>query len=239
MMRDWLKDSLSKCSLTKDAEDYLLSRGTTLQAIQGLNLTVWEPPSEECPDDEFRERYWSRGKRLKGRLVCPYYSPRGHLIGMEVRQFKGQKFISDIRCPEAAWNPVWICTKGSMEKIWSNGVVWLVEGLFDLVAMLWVVPSTDAILCSVTARLSRTQKMFIRRFAKVVFVVFDMDESGRRGTREVEKFCGANGINCFPLSYRGGKDPGEIWDRGGNEELRRSFRTAMRMRGRDVIRTTR
>ena len=230
----WLEQSLATCSLTPEVESYLLGRGAKPVSIQREGIVTWQAQDVPLPDEEFRKRYGSRGEALVGALVCPVRSPRGKLIGFEARSIR-EKRISDYRLHEAAWNPFFLGTKNAVEKLWMGGDAWIVEGLFDLFPLEWAVPSTDAVLATVRARLSVSHVEFLRRFCRgLVNMVYDRDETGRKGiTGWVDETgkkrwgalqsLGRVGLKCRDVPYGGGKDPGEIWDRGGVEALRKTF----------------
>jgi len=129
-------------------------------------------------------------------------------------------------------------TPSVLEKIWKGGNVWLVEGVFDL-SISHVLPSGDVALACGTARVTRLQMSFLKRFlgrGATVFVAFDEDPTGRaqvegyfdskterRMPGVIERMQRVE-IPCVDVRYRGGKDPGEIWESGGREALRKSFR---------------
>jgi DNA primase len=229
-MERWLQDSLSSCRLSREARSYLYSRGVTDKIIEQMQLTTWSCPESVCPDETFVERYGRRGWRLRGRVICPYFSPRGNIVGFEARTFGDRKFISDIRAPSAEWNPIFLGMKESMSRIWDSGMVWIVEGIYDLAAMHPVIPEADGLLASLTANLSISQRRFLERFARYIFLVYDMDETGKKGIEKVKRYCERVGIRCIPVYYRGGKDPGVIWQRGGDEAIEEAFASTLRMR---------
>lgn len=241
-MREWLRAALKpKGPLPEAAEGYLLGRGMRERTIHRLGITLWTPPQTPAPDEAFRERYGEngRGEYLAGRLVCPALSPRGDLLGFEARSWQGEKRITDYRLPEASWNPFFLgLTPEAMRKLWDGGDVWIVEGLFDLAPMERVVPGKDVVLATVRAKLSDAHIAFLKRILKpsaMVHMVYDNDETGRKqidgwvdektGKRRwgALQRLGHVGVGCRDIPYRGGKDPGEIWDTGGEEALRRAF----------------
>lgn len=231
----WLKDVLDRCALTQNVEGYLLSRGAKSEFLQTEGIITWCCPSEPIPDATFRRRYGDHGEKLDGYLICQAWSPRGRLIGFEGRSIH-EKRIVDFRLPEAAWNPFWLGLKSAMPKIWAGGDVWVVEGLFDLCPLQWVMPSDDAVIASVRAHLSHNHVEFLRRFCRGwVNMVYDQDETGRKATHGyVDKTTGKRrwgaiqvlervGLKCRDKPYIGGKDPGEIWDKGGAAAVRDAF----------------
>ena len=231
---NWLEEILVKMTLTEEVEDYLLGRGAKEATIREEGIVTWSPPSQAVTDAVFCRRYGPYGEKIAGYLVTPVRSPKGALIGFEARSIR-QKAISDFRFVEAAWNPFWLGTRRAMPKIWAGGDVWIVEGLFDLCPLEWAVPEKDAVLASVRARLSACHVEFLRRFCKgQVNMVYDQDPAGRAGmhgwTDETgKKKMGALerlrrvGLVCRDVPFQGGKDPGQIWDRGGAKAVQAAF----------------
>jgi len=240
-MRAWLTKAIEAgLDLSGDAEGYLRGRGLTGSVIRELGLSQWVPPESAAPDATFEERYGKGGRVLAGRIVIPFLSPRGKLLGVEVRSWEWghDKRITDYRLRECAWNPVFIgLTPAAMQRIWDGGDVWVVEGLFDRV-LTRIVPDKDVVLATVRAKLSDAHVEFFRRHLRKgakVNMVYDNDETGRKQTdgwddeKTGKRRWGALerldrvSVPCRDVPYRGGKDPGVIWDNGGEEALRRAF----------------
>lgn len=238
-MREWLEAALATCSLPEEAAGYAMGRGMAEHRIHDLGLVVWDSDAldDAAPDKAFRDDHKDRGQRWDGRLCTPIRCPRGKLIGVEARAWSGEKRISQYLLPEANWNPVFLgLTSSVMDRVWQGGDIWIVEGLFDMAAMEHVVPPTDTVLATLRARLSDRHVRFLRRFCRgTVNLVYDNDETGRRQTfGYVDEATGKRrwgaleslkrvGVKARDVPYRGGKDPGEIWERSGSEGLRRAF----------------
>ena len=241
-MQAWLEGVFeSGRQLPEDAEGYLLGRGIREETIHRLGISLWRTPADPAPDVEFIKRYRNDDGSwyLDGRLTCPVYSPRGDVIGFEARAWRGVKRITDYRLPPASWNPFLIgLTPESMQKLRDGGNAWIVEGLFDLGLIERIVPETDVVFATVRAKVSDTLVEFLRRWLRPgawVYVVYDMDETGKKqmygwtdektgkerwgAVRRLERVS----IPAQAVSYRGGKDPGEIWERTGLDGLRAAF----------------
>lgn len=240
-MRDWLQGVLQAGrDLPEDAEGYLRGRGMREKLISELEMAIWHCPTEPAPDKAFSDKYGAHGEYLRGKLICPFFSPRGEIIGFEGRTWDGTKRITDYRMAEGSWNPVFIgLTSATMRRLWDGGNAWVVEGLFDLTALERVVPEKDVVLATIRAKLSRSHVEFLRRYVRkarsqTVYMVYDNDETGRKQTHGWTDDLGKDrwgaltllsrvGVDCQDFPYSGGKDPGEIWDKGGEVALRRTF----------------
>ena len=239
-MRDWLTNAVldSSAYLPEGAEGYVLGRGLPFSLMEEMKVGLWTPPEPPSPDTTFSYRHGDRGSRVHGWLTLPLWSPRGRVLGVEYRRWDGEKEVTKFFLPDAAWCPAFIgLTPSALNRIWEGGDVWLVEGVFDL-ALAHAVPSEDTVLGCGGAKLTRSHLAFLQRFMRpnaMVHVAFDMDETGqkmatgyihpdtgRRVWGVVERLTHA-GLRAHRVEYRGGKDPGEVWERGGTSALRRAF----------------
>lgn len=226
-LQGWISESLSGLYLTDDVEEYVLSRGAKEQTYRDLGVCTWTLPETPCPDREFSKSYGPRGEKMEGFLVTPYYSPRGEIIGFEARSIY-EKIVCDVRCmPKCKWNPVWINTNRAFPILWGSDIptVSVVEGVFDLFALEWVLPPEQPVLVSLRATLSPQQIDFLSRFCKFVNIVYDEDPTGKRASEKALRALRKKGVSSKWVRYCGGKDPGVIWDKGGVQALRHSFRT--------------
>jgi len=225
-MSEWLTEALSEAVvLTEEVEGYLLGRGGKLETIQDMELGEWTELAEPPPDANFCSQFGSHGERLKGMLICPIWSPRGVPIGFNARSMV-QKRVVRYLGPRSGWNPLWEMRRDSVARLWQGSTAWVVEGLFDLFAMEWVIPAGDVVLSSIRAAMTRKHIEFLRRFRCRVKMVYDRDDTGRRGVvgwvdDTGRKRMGALealkrvGLDCVDIPYSGGKDPGELWDKYG------------------------
>jgi DNA primase len=186
-------------------------------------LKVWECPFDPCPNEAYRSRYGDFFEELEGSIVLPLRSAKGDLLGIDVRSIDTKK-NSRLLLPEAKWNPVWIGMPQAMFPIWDGKPIFVVEGLFDVLAMLHVVKD-GAVLGAGPAHLSYQQMIFLLRWAQdTVYLVFDRDEAGRKGMDEAVQRLSRWGVECKELPYgKTGDDPGLLWDRGGVQSLQKAF----------------
>lgn len=231
----WLREHFSTLTLGEDVEGYLFGRGAQQSVLDELGIREWQESSTPAPSAQFCKLYGPRGQKLVGTVVIPLFSPSGKIVGFESRGWREKK-ISEFRTPEAAWNPVAIGARAAAEKLWAGGSVWVVEGVYDLFALSWIVPSTDAVIATLKAGLSKPHVAFLSRFCRNrVYMVYDNDEAGRRATlgwvdpATKKKRFGAlellehEGLHVTDYRYRG-KDPGEVWSSGGLRKLQETFK---------------
>ena len=232
----WLSDALGDFPLTPEVEEYLYRRGAKEESFQDMGVRTWGILPEAAPDPEFRRRHGARGEGLRGMLVCPLRSPRNTIIGFEARSIVEKK-VSRYLLPEAAWNPVWVgMTARAMKKVWDGGQIWLVEGLFDLFPLEWIVPPSAVVFGTGRAKMTRKHTEFLVRFCRGrVTFAYDNDPTGQKGMHgwtesdTGKRHWGAKetldrvGVENRVFPYSGGKDPGEIWKAGGIPALEKAF----------------
>ena len=117
-----------------------------------------------------------------------------------------------------------------MPLIWSGAKIWVVEGLFDYAALYRVVPSHETVLATLKAAMTLRHINFFTRFAKGgVYLTYDNDPTGRSAIHGGGKKAGilnqlkSHGVKEV-VDYRYlGKDPGEVWLKGKDQALRKSF----------------
>ena len=231
----WLQQSID-FDLPPEAEDYLLSRGVSRSLIKELRFGWWDQKTE--PTDKLvRGRYLSMLSKFVGRVVVPIFSPQGRIVGVEARCLKGEhpKSLRLLTTP-AQWNPLFVgLSPYAMERIWNGADVWIVEGIFDVTTLQRLLGNSRVVLGTMRASVTRKHLDFLKRTVKgSVYVAYDndktgqdsmkgyIDENGRNRLGVVDKITGL-GLSCSPVYYRGGKDPNEIWEQGGDPALKRAF----------------
>lgn len=239
-MREWLTDALlaSAATIPEEAEGYCLGRGLPYRVLQDTRVGLWTPPEAVCPNPTYRDRYGPHGERVARWLSFPLWSPRGRVLGVEYRRWDGEKAVQKYHLPESAWTPVFGgMSPSAIQRIWKGGDVWLVEGVFDL-ALAHAIPEKDVALACGGAKITPAQLRFLQRFLApraMVHVCFDMDqtgqnmasgythpETGKHVWGVVERLTHAK-VRSRLVQYRGGKDPGEIWERGGTPALKHAL----------------
>ena len=220
---EWLEAAVAASTLTEEARAYLMGRGATPEVIEKWGIVVFDCPMEPCPQENLRHHHGMHFDRYEGKIVYPLRSPAGRFLGFESRSLN-RKDYDQYLLPEARWNPMWIGMPQAMGPLWEGHDVIVVEGGFDVFAMLHVA-GDRAVVGSGTAHLSWKQTEFLRRWARGrVHIAYDMDDAGRKGTQDAVKILSARGVQCSELRYGiAGDDPGAIWDRGGGAALRESF----------------
>lgn len=236
-MRDWLSNAIDSCSLPEYAEGYVLGRGLPNNLVGELKVCIWQAQSTRSPDRSYHNN-GVMGHRVHDWLCIPLYSPRGRLLGCEYRNLE-KKEVRKYHMQETNWVPVFggMCPT-VFQQIADGADIWLVEGIFDI-ALKKALSDKDVVLSMGGAKMTKLQLDFLKRFVRksaTVHVCFDMDETGRNMSKGyihpdtgrevwgVAKRLEKVNINTRLVQYTGGKDPGEIWERGGTFALKQSFK---------------
>ena len=237
MASSWLYDSYLSMRMGEDALAYLWSRGARDETISRLGITEWDPDRvvSGSPPGEFSRRFGKRGERLASSIFVPFFSPCGTFLGFEARSYDGTKVISEYRTREASWAPVLFGNPSGYFLLESGYDAWVVEGIYDYFAVEWVLPERTAPFSTLRAHFSPQVLTFFSRFSNGrVCGVYDNDQTGQNSTHgfftrdgdwrngAVEKLRRL-GVDAHPYKYSGGKDPGELWKKGGVEALKSGF----------------
>jgi DNA primase len=220
----WLASAFSLCSISEEGRDYVMGRGATDQIIDEWGIRTFETPPDPCPDPRLHHHFGEHFDRFEGKLIYPLYSPRGKLMGFDSRT-PYRKDDDLYLLPAARWNVVWSGMPSAMSGIWAGRDVVVVEGRYDVWAMLHAVTREQAILGSNSAHLTWKHVEFLRRWVLGdVYMAYDNDAAGRKGTDDALKYLNGARVACSRIRYgRAGEDPGAIWDKGGVEALRETF----------------
>lgn len=225
-LADWIKQGLSG-EISEGGEYYCCRRGMSDFMREHLGVNTWHPPQESCPDEAFAKAFGSRGEKLSNCLVFPYWEPNGNLVLLEMRDMSAKRLfkyaISSERHAYFGGIP-WM-----MPYLWAGQTPIVVEGFFDMVALVRVYQGP--VLVAGTANLNHAQEQFLSRWCNTVMLGFDMDKAGRNATTKVSRNLRDAGLKVLELAYTGYKDPGVVWDQGGQELLNRVFGQVVPVKG--------
>ena len=222
MVDDWLRKGLQA---PLDAyKPYLTSRGVDSQS--SISFHSWSP-HDHVEDPRFKSMFGNTGERIKDHLIIPVTSPRGQIIGLEVRSIdaEGQKKVLQYRTHHTQWNPYLLGCEKAFNALWEGNDLWIVEGVFDLIAVEKVVHPHDAVCSTLRAGMDSNTLSAIAQFytpLSTIYICYDNDETGRKKSSWLHKQMTSLGIRCVEWKYRG-KDPNEVWKAGGIQALKKLF----------------
>lgn len=218
----WLRKGLG--SPLEAYKPYLASRGVDSQS--SISFHSWIP-HDQIQDPRFKAMFGSLGERIKDHLIIPITSPRGEILGLEVRSIdaEGQKKVLQYRTPKSQWNPYLLGSEKALNALWEGNDLWIVEGVFDLIAVEKSIPPTDAVCSTLRAGMDSNTLATIAQFytpLSTIYICYDNDETGRKKSAWLHKQMTDIGIRSVQWKYRG-KDPGEVWKAGGIQALKKLF----------------
>jgi len=219
---NWILRGLQRHS--EDYSSYLKSRGVDEDTL--VHFYSWKPHANvECP--KFQSLYGSQGEKITRHLITPISSPRGEVIGLELRKVdsEGKKRVNQYRTLSAQWNPYVLGAEDAFKSLWEGCDVWVVEGIFDKVALDKVIPRCDAVISTLRAGMDSHTMDMLSRYAtraSTIYISYDNDETGQKKASWLQRELTTKGVRSVVWRYRG-KDPNEVWNQGGDQALRRMF----------------
>jgi DNA primase len=167
-----------------EIKDYLSTRGVTDEIIKRYKLGYSVssiPPADNHPDQARLKEQMFNFSAMKKTLILPMRNPAGILSGLVIRALPWSGFKFRYRIFMTSDGEEFGAIFGlqeAMAEIVRTGVVYVVEGPFDAMAMGRVLPNTVA---AMTAELNDRQVWILSMLAENVVVVFDSDGPGKGG----------------------------------------------------------
>ena len=189
----WLKEITGKSNLTlsKDAEQYLLSRGITQRDIY-----FWEIGY----GDEEVSLYVPKAK---DKILIPVKNAYGDWITIIFHNIVGSPKYE--RLPMVKLTHQLFGLDMAKRHIVAEEFAIVVEGLFDVVAMHRV-GFTNTVSCFGNL-LKEYQIARLLRYTEKAVLLFDNDAAGRNGVKESLRIAERVGLNCRPIFLGTYKDP--------------------------------
>jgi len=221
----WLSDHLKTLSLSDEHKQYLKKRGVDQNS--SISFYTWNRIKHNSPCDKFNSSFGNNGFKLQDLLVFPIYSPRNHLVGIEAqkRLEDGSKRVFQYRTDLSKWNPFILNSNRAFNSLWEGNDIWLVEGVYDLIALEKVIPSCDTVISTMRAGMDQITVDMLTRYknkTSTIYIAYDNDETGSKKASWLKSNFIKNGMNCEIWKYRG-NDPNDVWVQGGEKLLRKYF----------------
>lgn len=167
---------------------------------------------------------WSaQGTKLDEVFVLPLTNVLNEVKGFQFRYIdRARKNYMDYMV--GAEEPVLFGLGPAMPHIWAKKSAWLVEGGFDLFPVQKVYPQIISVM---TAGVSEHIIKLLRRFVDDVYIAFDNDSAGRRGSLAFVKEYGrefrTHDIEFPKVKMSSGdysKDPSDVWETWGDIRMK-------------------
>ena len=143
---------------------------------------------------------------MQGRIVFPQVNPGGKFLGFVGRSFRSgaaDKYLSTGSSPIFRRHEVLYRIDRARRSIEMERTVIIVEGLLDAALMFQV--GVRNVVATGTKGLSDAQAQLLARYATRLEVMFDNDDHGREGFRDVKRrragYFEYVGLRSYPAKY--------------------------------------
>jgi len=221
------------------AKQYIISRGIIDEMIERFSLG-YAPEGRYWLHNFLSHKGYSpeflassglfspKDKRVSffsGRLMFPIRDRHGRTVAFGGRALPGQaregweppKYINSPELPIYKKGETFYAADLAMPEIRRTKTAYVVEGYLDVIA-LHQAGITNAIAPLGTA-FTGEQARLLKRWAEKVVLFFDSDEAGQAAAVKGIYTCRGNGLGCSVVKAEDGKDPAEILQNSGPEEL--------------------
>ena len=229
----WLDDfaAYGQQNLTETTRDALSARGVSDEQMAQYQIGYL---GQGLPDLPYTEDFlgWSRaGARISDAFVLPLTTATGLIQGFQFRSVDRARkgYLNYMPYKEEA---LLFGLAQALPHVWKTGAVWLVEGAFDLFPIQRHFPG---VIATLTAKVPDNLVALLRRLAQAVLVGYDADPAGQAATKQFDRAY-KSAFNIHPVSYppvviqgttRCIKDPGELWEAWGDDQVGRFVQTVL------------
>lgn len=211
--------------------DELYGRGVSDDQIAQYRIGYLNSAYPDGVSDDFN-RWAKGGERLDDVLVLPLTTATGTIQGFQFRHVDRDRkgYMSFMPYKEEA---LLFGLAEAMPHVWATGSIWLVEGAFDLFPIQRHFPGVVATL---TAKVPESLVQVMRRLVGTVWVGYDADAAGKSATKQFARDF-RDEFRVCPVYYppvraygsdRPVKDPGELWEAWGDDQLGKFIQTVVR-----------
>ena len=230
----WLDEltAHAQTNLSDRVRDALYARGVSDEQVAEYRIGYLD---RKLPDFEGMGDFlkWAhQGSRLDDVLVLPLTNTLGVIHGFQFRHVDRARkgYLDFLPYKEES---VLFGLGQAMPHVWRTEGIWLVEGAFDLFPIQRHFPGVVATL---TARVPENLVRVMRRMVRHVWVGYDMDAAGRSAAADFARgYSGDFRVETvyYPQAHVLGstlptKDPGDLWEAWGDEQLGRFVQSVIR-----------
>lgn len=167
-------------------------------------------------------RQGSHYDHLRGRVTFPIRDVRGRIVafgGRAVGEGQEPKYLNTPESPVFAKRRAFFGFPAALEPMRREGRAVVVEGYFDLVAL--VRAGIAACVATCGTALTEEHARELRRRTRVVVLLFDGDEAGQKAMERALEVLLPAGLRVHAAVLPAGVDPDDFLAREGAEALRR------------------
>jgi DNA primase len=184
---------------------FLAEKGYSAEFLAGTGLF-----SREHPDRAF----------FADRVMFPITDARGRVVafGGRILEGEGPKYLNSAESPIFHKQDNLFALSAAAKDIRSNRTALICEGYMDVLA--YHQAGVGNAVAPLGTAFTESQAHLLRRYADNVVFSFDSDEAGQKAAERALQIASKNGLAARVLPIENGKDPAEILETKGPEELK-------------------
>lgn len=222
----------AQANLSDRVREALYCRGVSDEQVLSYRIGYLNQdlPRLQGADEFYR---WSDdGRKLDDVVVLPLTTPTGLIQGFQFRHVDRERKGYQNFMPYKEECLLFGLAQ-AMPTAWQTGTLWLVEGAFDLFP---IQRHFSGVVATLTAKVPGSLVQVMRRLVHTVWVGYDADPAGKAATKQFERDFRTEFKIC-PVYYpsvraygsdRPIKDPGELWEAWGDDQLGKFIQTVIR-----------
>lgn len=236
-------DALNRASDDSAVKQYIRSRGITTDTLEKFSIG-FSPEDTSLMSTAYKQAglYFNNAKllglgyisregvvdRYAGRLVFPWYSTSGKVIGFGGRKLDerthgvDQKYINSQDSEIYHKNAELYGLYQAKSAIVKTGKVYLVEGYIDVLAMYQA--GIENVVANSGTAITEQQIKLLSRYCKNVTLVYDSDNAGLRATLRAIPMFLKSGIATKILSLPDGEDPDSYIRKTASNNVQTNFK---------------
>lgn len=212
-----MKEIFERCKVKgKVFDSYIKERGFLLGDVEPFNLGLYR----------YKPSDWLSYKFVKAAdesIFLPIYDDMLNPSGFELRTTKNLKLHAKYYDPNARYY-FFGFTKESLQEIFDTETVFLTEGTFKTIAFSrW----KKNVLGLMNNKVTESQKIFLRRYVKNIYLCFDFDKWGLIMQKNIVEELTKEGFNAkiFPhvVGSDGVKDADDLMKKLGRDKFIRTM----------------
>ncbi|MGP1586869.1 MAG: DNA primase [Treponemataceae bacterium] len=245
-LADTYKFFLNDTEMGKIALDYLMSRGVSKEMIEKFKIGYSPADGKWLKtflkskhySDEFLSNTGLFSKKypdfsfFRDRLMFPIFDRRGDVVAFSARFLRGDASAAKtgkyINTPETVWykkSEILFGFNFAKDAMRVSKKVIICEGNLDVIAFHQAGIMNAVASCGTA--LTENHVKILSSFVDTVYLSFDLDEAGINAAIKAITLCRKADLTVKVLKLEGGKDPSEIFQKLGKEQLTYAIKCAI------------
>ncbi|EID84201.1 DNA primase, catalytic core [Treponema sp. JC4] len=158
---------------------------------------------------------------FSNRLMFPIFNRKGQVVAFSGRAMppddKERKYINSPELPTYKKRDTLFYFNFAKNAIRQENKVIVCEGNMDCIA--YHQSGLEYAVAPLGTAFTEEQVKILQGFADTILLSFDSDEAGQAATKKAILMCRRSGLTVKVIQLRGGKDPSEILNKFGKENL--------------------